>query len=187
MAPAWGLTLVSIGLILARLIGWPRRLSVAYPRTRRRSTWTLIGILVRPLVRVLIRVLARILGRPLVGILVLLVLILRRAVGRGDLSILRIGRRSCRTPVTLLARRRCLLLLRSATKAGASTILAPSAPESTHCKRFLLFKSILKPPCPGETPDPSARTYCIDGSAHSPSQFLNPVLRQKLPRHTSWP
>ncbi len=97
-----------------------------------------------PLVRVLIRVLARILGRTLVGILSL-VLILRRAIGRGDLSILRIGRRSCLAPVTLLARRRCLLCVccADAAKAGASTILAPSAPESTHCKRFLLFKSIL--------------------------------------------
>ena len=55
--------------------------------------------------RILIR-LTGILGRTLVRILVL---ILRRTIGRGNLSILRIGRRSSLAPVALLAWRRCLL------------------------------------------------------------------------------
>ncbi len=75
----------------------------------------------------------------------------------------------------------CAVCCADATKAGASTMLALSAPESTHCKRFLLFKSILKPPCPGDTPDRSARTYCIDGNAHSPSLFLTLFYGKSYP------
>jgi hypothetical protein len=61
--------------------------------------------------------LARILWRALVLIWVL-ILVLRRAVGRRNLSVLGIGRRTCRTPVTLLASRHWLLagLLRRRTQ-----------------------------------------------------------------------
>ena len=86
---------------MSRLVGRPRRLSVAYSRTRRRSA---ARILIWILVRVLIGILARILRRALIRIL-----ILRPGIGRGDLTILRIGRRSCLTPVPLLTRGRCLL------------------------------------------------------------------------------
>jgi hypothetical protein len=61
--------------------------------------------------RSLVRILTRILARPLVSILIL---ILRRIVRRGDLPILRIGRRTCLTPVTLLTRSRRLLRSRPA-------------------------------------------------------------------------
>jgi hypothetical protein len=76
--------------VLPGLIGRAGRLTVAYAGTSRRST--------RGLARILIR-LTGILGRTLVSILVL---ILRCAIGRGNLSILRIGRRSSLAPVALL-------------------------------------------------------------------------------------
>jgi hypothetical protein len=101
--------LVSIGLVLAWLIGRPGRLSVAYARASRGWGWRSIGILTGRLVRVLIRVLtglAGILGRTLVHILAL---IRWRSVGRGYLSILRIGRWSSLTPIALLTRVWCLL------------------------------------------------------------------------------
>ena len=74
-------------------------------RRRPRCWWwrRLAGILARSLVWILTCVLARILWRALV-----LILILRR-IGRGNLSILHIGRRSSLAPVSLLAGRRCLL------------------------------------------------------------------------------
>jgi hypothetical protein len=82
---------------LTWLIGRAGRLTVAYAGARSGGTWGLARILIR---------LPGILGRTLVRILVL---ILRRAIGRGNLSILHIGRRSCLAPVTRLAWRRCLL------------------------------------------------------------------------------
>ena len=75
---------------LTGLIGRAGRLTVAYAGARSGST--------RGLTRILIR-LTGILGRTLVSILVL---ILRCAIGRGNLSILRIGRRSSLAPVALL-------------------------------------------------------------------------------------
>ena len=86
-------------------------------------------------------------GRDIAGSLVgTLVRILRRIIRRGNLSILCIGWRAGRTPVTLLARGRSLLGGRAAcccaTKAGASTRLAPNAPESSHGKRFVPIKFI---------------------------------------------
>ena len=73
---------------LTGLIGWAGRLTVAYARSGS----------ARGLARILIR-LTGILRRTLVRILVL---ILRCAIGRGNLSILRIGRRSSLAPVALL-------------------------------------------------------------------------------------
>jgi hypothetical protein len=75
---------------LTGLIGRAGRLPVAYAGPRSGST--------RGLARILIR-LTGILGRTLVRILVLT---LRCAIGRGNLSILRIGRRSSLAPVALL-------------------------------------------------------------------------------------
>jgi hypothetical protein len=92
---------------LPRLIGGPRRLPIAYSwcsRRGRRRRGRLVGILGWSLV--LIWSLAGILARALVRTLVR---ILRRTVRRGDLSILRIGRRPCLTPVTLLTRGRSRL------------------------------------------------------------------------------
>jgi hypothetical protein len=83
-------SLVSVRHALTGLIGGAGRLSVAYAGTSRGSA--------RGLARILIR-LTGILRRTLVRILVL---ILRRAIGRGNLSILRIGRRSSLAPVALL-------------------------------------------------------------------------------------
>jgi hypothetical protein len=100
-------SVVSIGLVLARLIGRPRRLTIAHSWRASRGRgrrWRLTGILGWSLV--LTRSLAGILAWSLVRTLVR---ILRRSVGRGDLSILRIGRRACLTPVALLARGRGLL------------------------------------------------------------------------------
>jgi hypothetical protein len=103
-------TLITIGLVLPRLISRPRSLSIAYGRIAGRSTHALILVC---------GLLARILWRALILILPL-IRVLRCGVGRRDLSILRIGRRSCRAPVALLARRRrcCLLagLLRRRTQ-----------------------------------------------------------------------
>ena len=75
---------------LTGLKGRAGRLPVAYAGPRSGST--------RGLARILIR-LTGILGRTLVSILVL---ILRCAIRRGNLSILRIGRRSSLAPVALL-------------------------------------------------------------------------------------
>jgi len=114
----------------------------------------LIWILAGSLVGILIR-LAGILGRTLVHILVL---ILPRGVGRGNLSILHIGRRSSLAPVTLLAWRWCLLrgLLcrrnqgRSQCEARAQhTGNYPSQTIST-CKIHLLtpLAQVRRPICP---------------------------------------
>jgi hypothetical protein len=94
---------VPVGLVLARLIGRPRSLSVPYPcacgRRRRRR-------LILRSALICVGIGAGILGRALVPCLVR---ILCRAVRRGDLSILRIGWRARLTPITLLAWGRSLL------------------------------------------------------------------------------
>ncbi len=97
------LALIAIGLVLAGLVGRARRLTVAYAGPFAGGIRPLIRILARTLIRVL---LPRILARSLVR---RLVLILRRSIRRGNLSILGIGRRPRRTPITLLAWRRRLL------------------------------------------------------------------------------
>ena len=108
-------TLIGIGLVLAGLVGRARRLSVAYAGLSRRLARCLIRILTRPLIRVLTGILTRPLVRVLTGILAgaligILVGILRGGSIRwGYLSILRIGGRPCRPPITVLARSRRLL------------------------------------------------------------------------------
>ena len=164
--------LIGIRRVLPRLVSRARRLSIAYPRAVR--SWTLAGILGSRLVRILIRILlARILARALVG---RLVLVLRRTIRRRDLSILRIGRRPRRAPIARLARRRGLLprglRLRGRPQGRGERQACAQRPRKNPLQTISLDQIHPQPPCPGKTPDPPARTYCIDGERHSPSQVL---------------
>jgi hypothetical protein len=99
-------SVVPVGLVLARLIGRPWRLSVTHSWAGRRRRRRLILRLSLIGIGICAGILAGILAWALVPALVR---ILCRTIRRGDLSILRVGWRACLTPITLLPRGRSLL------------------------------------------------------------------------------
>jgi hypothetical protein len=178
------ISVVPVGLVLARLIGRPRRLSVAHSCARRRRR-RLIGILRRALIGAW--TLARILAGALVRALIRsLVRILRRIIRRGDLSILGVGWRPCLTPITLLARGRSLLvggpalLLRhqSRSQREACAERPGKQPWQTICSDEIHFFVTPLPKLDARSP---ARAYCIHRRRFPQSVTgINPGARQKL-------
>jgi hypothetical protein len=162
------------------LIGRTRRLSVT---NARRLIGSLVRGLIRRLIRSLIRSLAGILARPLI---LRLICILRRAVRRGNLAILNVGRRSRRSPLTLLSGRRCLLcgLLCRRNQGRSQRQARTERPGKYPLQTIAVYEIHPKTPLPRR----NARSFHPDilhrrEFTHTVT-VTNPVLRQKLSRRS---